>query len=133
MKDLLTTLENSRNYTLGVAKAMPGNAYTFKPAEGVWSFGELLHHIAYGIQWWEENYVKGNSVEWNPPAAKTGKQEVSDYLNKAYDSLKETVSQKLGADAVKGFHATLDHVTHHRGQAVTYLRCQGITPPDYAY
>jgi uncharacterized damage-inducible protein DinB len=25
----------------------------------------------------------------------------------------------------------LDHVAHHRGQAIVYLRLKGITPPDY--
>jgi uncharacterized damage-inducible protein DinB len=34
---------------------------------------------------------------------------------------------------VKGFQATIDHITHHRGQAVLHLRGQGITPPEYVY
>jgi len=133
MKDLLKTLENSKTYTLNVAEAMPDKGYTFKPAEGVWNFGELLHHIAYGIQWWEDNYIKGNTVNWNPPVARTGKKEVAAYLNKAYDDLKQTLGHALTPDQVKGFYATLDHITHHRGQAVTYLRAQGATPPEYMY
>lgn len=24
-------------------------------------------------------------------------------------------------------------ITRHRGQATIYLRCQGITPPEYTY
>ena len=133
MKDLLTTLENSKTYTLSVADAMPDAGYSFKPAEGVWNFGELLHHIAYGIQWWEDNYIKGNTVSWNPPPAQTGKPEVMGYLNKAYDGLKQTTTPTLNKDQVKGFFATLDHITHHRGQAVTYLRARGVTPPEYMY
>jgi uncharacterized damage-inducible protein DinB len=134
MKDLLTTLQNSRNYTLLVAQAMPENSYDFKPTEAVWSFGELLNHIAYGIQWWEDNYIKGNQVAWNPPPAKNNKQEVLRYLTKAYDALQETMSsQKLTPEAIKGFHATIDHTTHHRGQAILYLRCTGTTPPEYTY
>ena len=130
---LLSTLENSRNYTLSVAAAMPENLYNSKPTEAVWNFKELMHHIAYGIQWWKDNYVKANSTEWNPPAVTENKQLIMDLLNAAYDDLKITVNKQLSDDAVNGFHATIDHITHHRGQAVLHLRCQGITPPDYTY
>lgn len=133
-EQLLATLENSRNYTLQVAEAMPDQSYHFRPAETVWNFRELMHHIAYGIQWWEENHVKGHQVAWNPAEVKGDKKQAMAYLNQAFDSLRDTVNQqKLTDAAVNGFHATIDHVTHHRGQAVTYLRCSGITPPEYVY
>jgi uncharacterized damage-inducible protein DinB len=133
-EQLLTTLENSRRYTLAVVEAMPEKSYLFKPAEAVWTFKELADHIAYGILWWEDNYIKGTKTDWNPPAVKNTKQQVIEYLTQAYDSLKSTVqNSKLNESSVNGFHATLDHITHHRGQAVTYLRCQGITPPEYTY
>ena len=133
-EQLLTTLENSKTYTLAVAGLMPENGYNFKPVDPVWNFGELLHHIAYGIQWWEDNFIKGKKTEWNQPAAKTNKNEIIAHLNRAYASLKETISKgKLTEDEINGFHSTLDHITHHRGQAILYLRCKGITPPDYVY
>lgn len=131
---LLTRLENSRNYTIGVAEIMPESKYDFKPTPEVWSFKELLHHIAYGIQWWQENYVNGMETPWDPPTTKSSKKEVIGFLIQAFDSLKATMkSRSLTADQVKGFYATLDHITHHRGQAVTYLRCNSINPPAYIY
>lgn len=133
-EQLLSTLEKSQNYTLAVAEAMPESSYDFKPAGGGLNFQELMHHIAYGIHWWEENYIKGNEISWDSPPLKNGKQEILNYLNVAYSLVKHTVrNQKLSEDAVRGFHATIDHTTHHRGQAVVYLRCNGITPPEYAY
>jgi uncharacterized damage-inducible protein DinB len=133
-EQLLATLENSRNYTLQVAEGMPSQSYQFKPVETVWNFRELMHHIAYGIQWWEENHVKGNQTAWSPIEVKNNKKEVIAYLNLAFDSLRNTVhKQKVNDENLKGFNATIDHITHHRGQAVTYLRCCGITPPDYVY
>ena len=135
MKEQLTSLlENSKQNTLNEANAMPEKDYVFRPVKEVWSFGELLHHIAYGIEWWEANFVKGTKTEWAPPASVTGKKEVIAYLNNAYGALATTISQPgLSAEAVAGFHATLDHITHHRGQATTYLRCNGIAAPDYMY
>jgi uncharacterized damage-inducible protein DinB len=133
-EQLLTTLENSRNYTLGVANAMPATGYDFKPAKDVWTFGELMNHIAYGIEWWEANFIKGKKTDWNPPAAKNDKASGIQNLTKAYDALKATISiNKMDDNAVKGFHSTIDHITHHRGQATTYLRGQGMVPPDYTY
>lgn len=119
---------------MAVAEAMPEHLYHTRPAETVWPFGELMHHIAYGIQWWEENDVKGNSVAWDPVPVKKSKREVMDYLSQAYASLSNTIrEEKLSDDAVRGFHATIDHITHHRGQAILHLRCQGIEPPEYIY
>ena len=131
---LSATLANSKQYTLAVADAMPENGYSFKPAEDVFSFSELLNHIAYGIEWWEANFVKGVKTEWAPPTASNNKKDVTACLQKTYDSLDKTISAAaLSDDAVSGFYATLDHMTHHRGQATTYLRCKGINPPEYMY
>jgi uncharacterized damage-inducible protein DinB len=133
-KQLLATLENSRNYTLTVADKMPGHSYDFRPTDSVWNFRELLHHIAYGIHWWKENYVKGIESAWEPPVIKGEKKEIIANLNEAYEALKNTINGlELSDKAVQGFHATIDHITHHRGQAIVYLRCKGITPPEYAY
>jgi uncharacterized damage-inducible protein DinB len=133
-EQLLSTLETSRNYTLAVAQAMPGSGYNFKPVETVWNFGELLEHIAYGIRWWEANFVRSVKTDWAPPVAKTNKDAIIQNLTSAYDELERTLTEgSLSRDAVKGFHATLDHVTHHRGQAVIYLRGKGVTPPEYTY
>ncbi|MBC7829125.1 MAG: DinB family protein [Chitinophagaceae bacterium] len=133
-QQLLLTLENSQNYTLAVAEEMPETSYDFKPAGGGWNFAELMDHIAYGILWWEQNYVKGDETPWEQSLVKNNKQEIIDYLKTAYSSLKNTIEkQKLSDESVKGFHATIDHITHHRGQAVVYLRCKAIDPPAYTF
>lgn len=131
---LVKTLQTSRQYTLAVAEAMPEKDYEFKPAGAGWNFRELLQHIAYGIEWWEDNYIKGHKSDWAPPATKLKKNQVIASLNDAYNKLKKTMeSEKLTPDAVHGFYTTLDHITHHRGQAVLHLRIHGIEPPEYTY
>jgi len=128
------TLENSKNYTLAVANAMPEKDYHFKPAGAGWDFGELLNHIAYGIEWWESNFIKGDKIEWNPPTVKEKKKEITGLLEKAYASLSAAAAKtKWNDNSIQGFHATIDHITHHRGQAVLFLRCKGIEPPEYVY
>jgi uncharacterized damage-inducible protein DinB len=133
-EQLFSTLENSRTYSIAIAEAMPEGAYNFKPQNAGWSFGELMHHIAYGISWWEENHIKGNETPWNQPLVKNNKQAIITALKASYDSLKNTVATSKVLDSkVNGFHSTIDHITHHRGQAVIYLRCKGINPPEYIY
>src|SRR5690349_1867282 len=133
-KKLNETLNNSRQYSLGVANAMPENEYAFKPTEGVMNFGELVNHIAYGIEWWDSNYVRGVKSDWAPPANGNSKKQAIQNLEKAYAALEKSISDpKLNGDAVNGFYSALDHITHHRGQAVTYLRLRGATPPEYMY
>ena len=134
MKQLIEILQNSRHYTISVANAMPADAYTFKPVAEVWSFGELLNHIAYGIYWWQENFIKGNEIPWDPTTMSLEKADIIDGLQNAYDALNVTItSAPAYPETMKGFHATMDHITHHRGQAVVYLRLQRIVPPEYTF
>lgn len=131
---ILATLENARQYTLAVADGMPAEHYHFKPANEVWDFNELMHHIGYGIYWWEENLIRQQESEWNPPKVTTSKKQTIAYLEKAFDFLKQQLEGLSGDKvAVQGFHATIDHITHHRGQATIHLRCKGIVPPEYRY
>ena len=131
---LLKTLDNSRNYTLAVAEAMPDNFYESRPADTEWSFRELINHIAYGIQWWQENYIRQVETAWEPPSAKDDKKQTIVYLRQAYDALKNILNKEtMNEEKIQGFHATADHITHHRGQAVVYLRFKGIEPPEYIY
>lgn len=132
--NLKKTLENARTYTLAVAEAMPEEGFGFKPADGVWTFNELLHHIGYGIYWWEENYIRGQAADWAPTPVTYGKQAVTKYLEQAFAHLDKSVAAAKEKELpLEGFFATIDHITHHRGQATVYLRCKGITPPEYMY
>ena len=113
---------------------MPDAAYHDKPAGAGWDFGELLNHIAYGIQWWQDNYITGKKTGWDPPKANNSKKEVVTYLTNAYDTLLKTIKHQPDNEQTgNGVHATLDHITHHRGQAVVYLRTHGVEPPEYVY
>jgi uncharacterized damage-inducible protein DinB len=133
-EQLKVILNNSKNYTLAVAAAMPADSYGFKPVDTVWDFGELMNHIGYGIYWWEENYIRGTETDWNPPTSLASKGEIVTYLLDAFELLEKTLAELPDSqEAIIGFHTTLDHITHHRGQATVYLRCCDITPPEYIY
>ena len=133
-KHIQSTFDISKNYMLSVAEAMPESSYNFKPSGDVWTFNELINHIAYGIQWWEANYVKLKETKWDQPSAKANKKETIQHLQKSFEALQETLTNvKLTDEIVKGFYSTFDHISHHRGQATVFLRLKGITPPDYVF
>ena len=133
-EQLLATLDHARDYTLSVAAAMPEKDYHFKPAAPVWNFAELIHHIGYGITWWEATFIHQVETEWNPPPATTSRAATLAYLEASFAALKKTVDQQQARpELYYGLQATLDHITHHRGQATVYLRCKGITPPEYVF
>lgn len=133
-KHIQSTLDITKNYMLAVAEAMPENSYDFKPVAEVWTYNDLINHIAYGIQWWEANYVKMTETAWNPPAPKSGKKESIKNLQQCFSGLQETLNKtSLTEDHVKGLYSTFEHIAHHRGQATVYLRLKGITPPDYVF
>ena len=131
---LLSTIENSRGYMLAVAEAMPEDRYDFKPASAVWNFLELMSHIVYGMKWYSENYIQKIKTEWQPPAPHPTKAATIKSLEKSFDALKkEVISVVLDEERIHGVYTTLDHITHHRGQATTYLRCNSIKPAEYIY
>ena len=130
----LNTIQNSETYTIAVAEAMPENKYNSKPVSSVWNFGELMNHIAYGITWWTDNYIKKEETPWSPREVKATRKEAIANLKQAYDYLRSSLNKGAVTDEkTNGLYSTLDHVTHHRGQATTYLLVNGITPPEYSY
>jgi uncharacterized damage-inducible protein DinB len=127
-------LQHSEDYTMAVADSMPVKLDDFKPANDVWTFRQQLHHIAYGISWWTGNFISGHKTEWNPPVTGKNRKETIGYLQKSYNEWKDAIKEANVTDEViKGFFATLDHVTHHRGQLIIYLRCNGIAAPEYSF
>lgn len=132
-EQIKNTITNSENYTLAVAEAMPEKSYHSKPTDAVYDFGELMNHIAYGIEWWTKNYIKKEETAWEPPTAQASKKTTVASLKDSYQFLRSSLNGTASEEKLIGLHATLDHITHHRGQATTYLRINGITPPDYTY
>jgi len=135
MKDIiLKDFARSKAYTIAVAEAMPEKDYSCKPVETVWSYMELLHHLAYALRWMQENYVAGNQAEWSPPQVTSTKKELVTYLTQTFNAVEKELQEINFADEkISGFYFMLEHNSHHRGQAVTYLRCCGITPPEFPF
>ena len=133
-------------YLLEVAEAMPAEKYNYQPSEEVFTFGEQLMHIAANLYYLNGTYISGEEpVDMDLDINDKSKQELISDLQEAiaqvdmsYQLLEPGAENeelmlfnRIAADKKRVFMLMKDHVTHHRGQLVVYLRLNGIQPPAY--
>jgi uncharacterized damage-inducible protein DinB len=131
-----------RNVIVRAAEKMPEEGYTFKPTPEVRSFGQLIGHIA-DDQYRYCSAVRGENKSTSFEQAPSPKAEmVADlkaafaYCDSAYEGLLDaSATEKVtfrGRPVPKLAVFTLHagHAWEHYGNAVVYMRLQGIVPPS---
>lgn len=129
---------------LSLAEAVPAEKYTWRPAEGVRSIGEVYVHIAGG------NYFLPSLAGVTPPpgfkpdAEKTvtDKAKIIELIKQsfvhvrgAFDKLPDSDMEKkinfFGEEmTLRGLYLTvLTHLHEHLGQSIAYARTNGVVPP----
>ncbi|GAB4423937.1 MAG: hypothetical protein OHK0039_40790 [Bacteroidia bacterium] len=146
-RDFLPVWDRATAYTLAVAEAMPADAYGYRPDSSVFTFGQHLLHLSASMYQLCARYVRVAEVpSLPPPAASLSKDSTLRVLAAAQAYARETLlglSDSAARSVAAGFWSPdptpryvvflllRDHITHHRAQAVLYLRLQGIEPPRY--
>lgn len=138
--------KQAKAYTMDFADAMPDDKYGFKPTEEVFSFAEQLMHLA-GSNFWFFAGIKGEKLpqpEEALDAEGKSKKDVAAMVEESFaygdavvagltdDMVKKEIT--MGGNKLilwKILLFCVDHITHHRGQMVVYLRLNGIKPPQY--
>lgn len=131
-------LENSRDFTLKVAEAMPEADYGFKLTPAQMSFAGQMVHLSQGLTYFLSAF-KGEKP--NPPKPPSDKKaDVIAFVRQQFDQAIQTVSALTPDQLSKTYKDTsgyglliamLEHNAHHRASAEMYLRAKGITPPEY--
>lgn len=151
--DLLKDVGQVEEKLVGLAKAIPGDKYSWRPGEGVRSVAELFMHVS------ADNYLIPAAAGTAAPAATGVKGD--DYksavafenrrldrdatiaeLEASFKHLKQALGAASPANmgkAVKvfGMDMTLQqlwilattHLHEHLGQAIAYARSNGVVPP----
>lgn len=146
LKEYLERWEHSRTYLIAIAEAMPENNYNFKPTPAEMTFAEQLMHIALAMDWQVQTLIAGKQThpkEYYSVTNKT-KKEMIDVVNKTFDEATAVIKEfdpanyevkldYIGLTRTKRqiFLLLADHVTHHRGQMLVYMRLKGVEPPKY--
>jgi uncharacterized damage-inducible protein DinB len=127
---------------LRTAEKMPEENYSFKPAESVRSFGQIIGHVA-DAQYLFCSIALG---EKNPALkieqTKTSKADLIAalkdgiaYCSKAYEGMTDTAGVQMvslfGRDTPKLGVLTVNnmHNMEHYGNLVTYMRIKNVVPP----
>lgn len=149
IKEYLERLENSKKYLILVAETMPEDKYDFKATPESMSFAENLMHIGWAMDWHCQSLMGGREArDWNTDTElkidHKSKKEMINTIDTTFDKTIEFISNfdinKLeerldyfGSDRTKMQILLLlsDHITHHRGQMLVYMRLNGLKPPRY--
>ena len=149
---LLTEFEHEANNTRKLLQAVPEKDILFKPSPVSWTMGELAQHIATIYYWYagtltmEVYDVAADLLQRNDPADikatlelfETNLVQARAALNSiTEEDLKENWTMKAGDRVImgpmprgivaRGF--LFNHIYHHRGELIVYLRATGNTVP----
>jgi uncharacterized damage-inducible protein DinB len=138
-------LDDAEQKLIQLASVVPPAKFSWRPAPGVRSFGEVFLHVAGG------NYELGNFIGMKPPPnldLKKIEQQGSDKGNAiaamrvSFEKLRESIAAMSDADLEKQIDffgkpgterlALIEAAVHaheHLGQAIAYARSNGIVPP----
>jgi uncharacterized damage-inducible protein DinB len=137
-------LKGVQQEIVSLAQAMPAEKYTWRPAEGVRSVGEVYLHMAganFGL----------TAIAGAPPfpgfkfqgyeKSTTEKAQIIEQLNRSFDYAEKSISNMSDADLLKPlkfqeftsvgdivFHIVA-HAHEHLGQSIAYARMNGVVPP----
>lgn len=149
ISDYLERLENSKKYLLLVAETMPEEKYAFKASPESLSFAQNLLHIGYAMDWHSQSLLGGREARvWQTDTVfkvkGKSKEEMISLITKTFDDATKLISNfdtsKLNDELdYFGLKRTkrqillllADHITHHRGQMLVYMRLNGYIPPRY--
>ncbi len=144
LENYIQKWNNAAAYTIEMAEAMPEEKYDFRPVEGVRSFREQLLHMMQNMVWLSSTYLGHGKFEADLKSKEYSKAGMIRLLKDATDFAAKAVKQLEPHDLrmqVEFFAGPMnigqilrlmnDHLTHHRGQIIVYLRLNGIVPPRY--
>ncbi|HUA57771.1 MAG TPA: DinB family protein [Verrucomicrobiae bacterium] len=132
-----------KNWLLGSAQKMPEENYSFKPAETVRSFGQLVGHVADAQYIFCSVVLSDKNPDLKIEQSTTSKADLIAalksafaYCDRAYNSMTDASATQMyklyGTDMPKLDVLTVNimHSAEHYGNMVTYLRMKNIVPPS---
>ena len=149
--DLSLVLHDLEDHIMALAKAVPEEKYSWKPAEGVRSFQQVFLHIANGNRLLLNiamDAPDGDALkklideQAKNEAASATKEQVLAALSESFAAIRGALDRARPATLTRavdffGTPATTNgvlinletHMAEHLGQAIAYSRMNGIVPP----
>ena len=149
INDFVERLENSRKYLILVAETMPEEKYKFRASPESLTFAENLMHIGFALDWHSQSLLGGREArDWNTDTLfKVSNKSKEEMITTIHKTFEETIAFIINFDTTQlndeldyfGLTRTkrqiflllADHITHHRGQMLVYMRLNNLVPPRY--
>jgi uncharacterized damage-inducible protein DinB len=151
--DLRADVEEVEKKMLGLARAIPEDKYSWRPAAGIRSIGEVLLHVAadnylipaaLGFQADASTGIKGDDYKTALAFEKRAMNKAATIaeLEKSFAHLKKTMSDTpdarlsqsasmfgMNLTGQKAWIMATTHLHEHLGQMIAYARSNGVVPP----
>ncbi|WP_430966996.1 DinB family protein [Spongiimicrobium sp. 2-473A-2-J] len=140
IKQLIKKWKGNKRYTLKFVDLVDEEDLKFKPIDGAKTYQLQLSHITTWMRT-HSRFITGTELEKS--STKT-KEDIAKNLEEFFDrilsflentnasELAEIVEMWYGKVSRESILLTMDnHLSHHRGQLVVYLRMMGIKSPSY--
>jgi uncharacterized damage-inducible protein DinB len=149
-KEFLTDLDSLHSKFVALAEAFPADKYSWRPAPGVRSVGEVFMHIASEFYFWTPTIfgataspvVEGNKAGFEKFEKMSSKPEVLKHLKEGFAYGRQTIAG-LDDSKITGLHKSFGHdrqiiemtldmtddLHEHLGQLIAYARMNGVKPP----
>jgi uncharacterized damage-inducible protein DinB len=144
--EIIQQLDDAGEKLLALARAMPQEKYSWRPAPGVRSVSEVFVHVA-GANFMIPGMVGAKPAAGVTPRADmertvTDRAQVTELLAKSFAHAKQAVQEVPEAelDAMVEYFGSpstkrgvllslATHAHEHLGQSIAYARMNGVTPP----
>ena len=111
------------------AEMVPADKYSYRPAETVRTFGQLIGHITDSYNFFCARGA-GNKVEWADPVEK-GATDKDTLLPKLKEAVgKCNAAYGSGTGQFRPLFTNVGHTSLHYGNIITYMRMMGLKPPS---
>ncbi len=144
-QELIEAYEMSEKYTLAICEQMPAEHYTYKTVDSVMTFTEQFRHcVVFTL-----NQISGRTGVKNPNEGRKlpvqmPKEQLIKEVKAMYAFVKKNIAELPEAKLYEKtgftggeipmwrlFYAMENHIIHHRGQCIMYLRDKGVKPQGY--
>jgi uncharacterized damage-inducible protein DinB len=110
------------------AAAVPADKYAYQPTKTVRTFGQLIGHIADGLNYYCGR-AAGGQANWTETIEK-GPTDKNAVTQKLTQSLAACSAQYNGNGQPGPLIDNVAHTSLHYGNVITYMRLLGLTPPS---
>ena len=121
--------EEVNGWVTQAAEAVPADKYSYRPADSVRTFGQLIAHITDSYNYFCARGV-GNKVEWVDPVEK-GTTDKDTLLPKLKEAIGRcNTAYGAGNAQFEPLFMNVSHTSLHYGNIITYMRMMGLKPPS---